>query len=119
DRRVARLVDRVVDLAAESVERGDGAAPLRRQEQERVVEARTALRRLLLAVLVGSHRIESARESISGQSQARSTGRCLNTSPLARSIFCRMRRPPWTTVRISRPILPGSARSAPWSREIG
>ena len=42
--RVGDLVDDVVDFAAERVERGDRAPPLRRQEQEAVVEARAALR---------------------------------------------------------------------------
>ena len=55
-RRRSTLVDDVVDFAAEGVQRRDRAAPLRRQEQEAVVEARAALRGLLLAVLVGRHR---------------------------------------------------------------
>ena len=54
-RRVADLVHDVVDFAAEGVDRGDRAAPLGRQEQERVVEARAAGRGLALAVLVGRH----------------------------------------------------------------
>ena len=52
---IGHLVDDVVDFAAERIERGDRAAARRRQEQEAVVEARAALRGLLLAVLVGCH----------------------------------------------------------------
>ena len=55
DVRLAHLVDDVVDFAAERVQRGDRAPARRRQEQEAVVEARAALRRLLLAVFVGRH----------------------------------------------------------------
>src|SRR6266536_3006096 len=55
DAGVYRLVDDVVDLAAERVERRDGASAFGRQEQEAVIEARAALRRFLLAVLVGGH----------------------------------------------------------------
>ena len=46
---------RVVHFAAEGVQRGDRAAPLRRQEQEAVVEARSAGGGLVLAVLVRGH----------------------------------------------------------------
>jgi hypothetical protein len=49
------MVDGIVDLAAERVQRGDRPAPLVRQEQEAVVEAGAALNGLLLAVFVGRH----------------------------------------------------------------
>src|SRR5690606_9418125 len=61
--RIAAFIDDVVDLAAESVERGDGAALFRWQEEERVVEAGTALGRFLLAVFVGRHRARSGRRA--------------------------------------------------------
>ncbi len=57
--RIRNLVDDIVDLAAERVERRDRAAPLGRQEQEAVVEARAAAGRLLLAVLVRRHAARS------------------------------------------------------------
>src|SRR2546426_12195898 len=38
--RIGGFVDDVVDFPAEGVQRGDGAAPLAREEQERIVEAR-------------------------------------------------------------------------------
>ena len=83
------FVDDVVDLAAERVERGDRAAPRRRQEQEAVVEARAALRGLLLAVLVGRHAAAALRARTTSASRtrrrtsraSRSTGRRANTSP--------------------------------------
>src|SRR5439155_6715364 len=53
--RIRRFVDHIVYFPAEGVERSDGAPPLRREEQERVVEARAARGRFLLAVLVGGH----------------------------------------------------------------
>jgi hypothetical protein len=53
---VLAFIDHVIDLAAEGVQRGD-RSPLRRwQEEEAVIEARTAAGGLLLAVFVGSHR---------------------------------------------------------------
>ena len=60
---IGDFVDDVVDFAAERVERGDRAPPLRRQEQEAVVEARAALRRPLLAVFVGRHAAPPGRAS--------------------------------------------------------
>src|SRR5690606_22679339 len=44
--RVGRFVDDVVDLATERVERGDGAPSRWRQEQEAVIETRSAARGL-------------------------------------------------------------------------
>ena len=86
-RLVADLVDDVVDLAAEGIERGDRAAPFRRQEQEAVVEARAAARRLVLAVLVRRHerlaclaRQVSALRSRAGASRQPSLGRAAATS---------------------------------------
>ena len=117
DGRIRHLVDDVVDLAAERVERGDRAAPRRRQEHEAVVEARAALRRLLLAVLVGCH-AAALREGTSAwyatahQSRARSTGRRANTSPSTASMRARMRRPPSITADSSRPRRHGSARAS-------
>src|SRR6266496_2738424 len=61
-RRLARLVHGVVDFAAKGIEGRDRVPALRRQEQERIVEARAALRCFLLTVFVRSHRITSARE---------------------------------------------------------
>jgi hypothetical protein len=55
DARVGHLVDHVVDLAAEGVERRDRGAARRRQEQEGVVEAGAAARGLVLHVLLGGH----------------------------------------------------------------
>ncbi len=52
---VAALIHHVVHLPTVGVEGGDRAAFFRRQEQEAVVEARAALRRLVLAILVGAH----------------------------------------------------------------
>ena len=49
------IVHGVVHFAAKGVQRGDGATAFLRQEQEGVVEAGAALRRLVLAVFVGSH----------------------------------------------------------------
>ena len=109
-RRVGALVDDVVHLAAERVERGDRAPPLRRQEQEAVVEARAAAARPCCWQYSSGVIADSAvpaRHSMRSQSEPRSTGRWRNTSPRTRSIFSRMRRPPWTTMRISRPMRPG------------
>ena len=53
--RVGAFVDDVIHLPAEGVERGDGAAARWRQEEEAVIEAGPALRRLLLAVFVRCH----------------------------------------------------------------
>src|SRR5687768_7478177 len=111
DLGVAHLVGDVVDLAAEGVERGDRAAPLGREEQEAVVEARAALGGFLLAVVVGVHRsIAFAR--ILAQSHLPSTGRWRKTSPAAASILSRIAAPPWTVARISRPRRPGSAHAS-------
>src|SRR6266850_1255004 len=92
--RIARLVHRVVHFAAEGVEGGDRAPAFGRQEEKRVIKARSALRGFVLAVFVGSHCITSARASISGQSQGRNTGRRRKTFPRARSSFSRILRPP-------------------------
>ena len=81
--RIGHFVDDVVDLAAERVQRGDRAPARRRQEQEAVVEARPALRRLLLAVLVGRHR------AIGAPGCARSGHAPWDGPPL-------MRHPRWT-----------------------
>src|SRR5260221_381494 len=91
---IARLVHRVVPLAAEGVERGDRAPAFGRQEEERVIKARAALRGFVLAVFVRSHCFTSARASISGQSQGRNTGRRRKTFPRVRSSFSRILRPP-------------------------
>src|SRR6266513_2654090 len=101
-----RFVDHIVHFPAEGVERRDGAAPLCREEQERVVEARAARGGLAPAVLVGRH---IARASSKGQSNPRSTGRRRNTSQSAFSIFFRIRSPPWMVARISSPTRPGRA----------
>ncbi len=55
DTGIARLVDRVVDLATEGIEGRDRLPLFGRQEQEAVVETRAAPRGLLLAILVGGH----------------------------------------------------------------
>src|SRR5260370_8812974 len=47
--RVGGLVDDVIDLAAEGVQRRDRAPALGRQEEKREVEARSALARFLLS----------------------------------------------------------------------
>ena len=117
DGGIRHLVDDVVDLAAERVERGDRAAARRRQEQEAVVEARAALRGLLLAVLVGCHAAAiragtSAWYATAHQSRARSTGRRANTSPSTASMRSRMRRPPAITADSSSPRRHGSARAS-------
>src|SRR6185503_7455329 len=103
---VGAFVDDVVDLAAKRIERGDRAAPIRRQEQKAVIEARPAGDRLLLAVFVSVHGFsscellgcgghgQSARASMSGQSNGRSTGRWRKTSPPTRSIFSSILAPP-------------------------
>src|SRR5690349_10781433 len=111
-RSIARLVDGVVDLAAERVQRGDGAPALWREEQERVIEARAALRCFLPAVFVWRHRASTARPKMSGQSNAVSTGRCRKTSPRALSSLSRILNPPCTTARISRPMRPGRRRAS-------
>ena len=122
--RVAHLVDDVVHLAAERVERGDRAPARRRQEEEAVVEARPARGGLLLAVLVRAHWTtlcadalrgnsrsgrpgalmpsssragKTARHATAAQSTGPRTGRRRNTSPCTRSIRARMRRPPAMT----------------------
>jgi hypothetical protein len=74
---IGGLVDDVVDLPAEGVERGDRPAPLGRQEEKGIVEARAARGGLLLAVLVGRH---TALRKSSGQSKALSLGRRRKTS---------------------------------------
>src|SRR5205814_9679898 len=50
--RIHAFVDDVVHLAAEGIERSDGAPALGREKEKRVVEARAARGGLLLAVLV-------------------------------------------------------------------
>ncbi len=52
---VGAVVDCIVDLAAESIQRRDGASPLCRQEQEAVIKTGSALSGLLLAVIVWGH----------------------------------------------------------------
>src|SRR5258708_16350552 len=52
DRRIARLVHRVVDLPAEGVERGDRAPALERQEKERVIKPPAAVRGLVAAIFL-------------------------------------------------------------------
>ena len=107
--RVGDLVDDVVDLAAERVERGDRAPPLRRQEQEAVVEARAALRRLCWQYSSGVMRrlrdgrgdagAEGRRASRATRAQSvrESFGRRRKTSPPAASMPSRMRWPPAST----------------------
>src|SRR5690606_30070326 len=56
-RRVGTFVHHVVYLAAERVQRGNGAPALGRQEQERIIKTRTALGGLFLAVLVRRHKL--------------------------------------------------------------
>jgi len=56
---IRALVHYVIHFAAERVKRGDRAPPLRRQEQEAVIKARSALRSLVLTVLFGRHRYAS------------------------------------------------------------
>src|SRR5690242_15363779 len=85
--RLGALVHHVVDLPAERVERRDRAAALGGQEQERVIEARPARRRLLLAVLVGCHKALKKR---SGQSKGPRTGRRRNMSYPACASFSRI-----------------------------
>ena len=118
-RRSVDLVDDVVDLAAERVQRGDRAPPLRRQEQEAVVEARAALRGLLLAVVVGRHAGDAApADGARGGDACRrrqpvgrvSAGRRRKTSPPTASIRSRMRWPPASTPPISRPRAPRQRR---------
>src|SRR4029078_5146546 len=75
--RVGAFVHYVVHLAAEGVQRGDGAPALRRQEQERIVETRSAGRGLALAVLVRTH---SALAKSRGQSNHLCWGRWRNMS---------------------------------------
>ncbi|KAG0778344.1 hypothetical protein G6F22_011289 [Rhizopus arrhizus] len=84
-RRIGAFVDHVVHFAAIRVQRGDRAAAFRRQEQERVVEAGTALGGFLLAVFVRGHRLGRAcylieRHSMMAQSLAPNSGRFMNTS---------------------------------------
>ena len=117
DVRVGHLVDDVVDLAAERVERRDRAAPWRRQEQEAVVEARAALRRLLLAVLVGRHAERPVAERAPG-TQPCTSPRCAapgaartRRRPTA-SMRSRMRRPPAITADSSSPSRHGNARTS-------
>ncbi len=113
--RIGRLVDDIVDFAAERVERGDRAPPLRRQEHEAVVEARAALRGSLLAILVGRHATPPgwatrwrrggniASRATRAQSVRESFGRRRKTSPPVASIPSRMRWPPAMTPDNSRP----------------
>ena len=105
---VASLVDHVVHLAAERVQRGDGAPALRRQEEEAVVEARAARGGLLLAVFVGRHSGPDAEHAAASRTRAAPGGGGTRRSP-PRSIFSRMRSPPCTIARISRPMRPGQA----------
>src|SRR5690606_37808239 len=55
DIRVVDLVDDVVDLAAERVQRGDAVAFARRQELEREIEARAAARDFVAAIFDRRH----------------------------------------------------------------
>ncbi len=52
---VGAFVHHIVHLAAKGIQRGDGAALVRWQEQEAVVEAGAAFCGFVLAILVGSH----------------------------------------------------------------
>src|SRR6185503_9682625 len=108
DPEVVTFVHHVVHLAAECVKGGNRAAAIRGQEKKAVIKARAARHGPLLAVLVGTHRIE--RNSMSGQSRRPSTGRKRKTSPPACSIFSSMRAPPAMIMRISRPIRPFNTR---------
>src|SRR5258708_2891175 len=105
--RVRGFVDGVIDLTAEGVQGRDGGPALGGQEKKRVVEARAAGRCFLLAILIGIH---IALRSSRGQSKARRTGLRRKTSYPAASVFSRIRNPPWTVARISRPMRPGSLR---------
>jgi hypothetical protein len=53
--RIAALIDNVIDLAAESVQRRNCLPPLRGQEKKAVVKAGAALRCFLLAILFRRH----------------------------------------------------------------
>src|SRR4051812_3218351 len=119
---IAAFVYDIIDFTTESVERGDCAAPRRRQEQEAVVKTRAALRRFFLAIFVGSHsnvlcssvrdrgRAITAWAVINNQSCGRSTGRESKTSYRAFAILVRMRSPPAIIMRISSPTRPFSTR---------
>jgi hypothetical protein len=85
DAGVAAFVDDVVDFAAERVERGDRAAPLRRQEQEAVVEARAAGAALSWQYWSGSSCEQGAPNHVEPVG-GRSTGRRRKTSPPTASI---------------------------------
>src|SRR5437867_5309666 len=56
DAWIGNLVDGVVDLTAERIQRGDRAPLLRRQKAKAVVEARAALGSFLLTIGVRRHR---------------------------------------------------------------
>ena len=75
DRRIAGLVDCVVDLAAIRVQRGDRLPPHRRQEKKAVVEARAAGTGPVTAVFLRRHGISVARATMRIQSDPRRTGR--------------------------------------------
>ena len=106
--QVLALIDDVVDLPAKGVERGDRPPPVRGQEHEAVVEARSARSGLLLAVFFRSHLVRlfrkprfshsshmsNERPPMSNQSVGPRRGRCRNTSPLTRCMRSRMRSPP-------------------------
>ena len=120
------LVDDVVDLAAERVQRDDPAAPFRRQEQEAVVEARAAVRGLLLAVVVGRHLSERYTPAAVAAGRPRGFGRtgdavgsgnpaaAVRTRPPGRGAAGRGRRAPTARRASSRgrpaPGAPGTRR---------
>ena len=134
--RVGDVVGDVVDLAAEGIEGRDRGAAWRRQEQERVVEARPARRGLLLDVLLRAHgalgrsrnpgvprsararrgRIDKARHAIHGASRQPRIGRVARVAPCRRSVRSRMRSPPCTTRRSSQA---GAARQGVHQRGAG
>src|ERR1022692_6972 len=111
DCRIEGLVDRIVDFAAERIERDNRAPPLGRQEAKAVIEARAARGVLLFAISVGVHEDQGnkARADIAAQSPRDSIGRWRNTSPLTASIERRMRKPPATTILSSSLSLSGNA----------
>jgi hypothetical protein len=122
-------------LAAEGVEGGDGAAPVRRQEAEAVIEAGAAGGGFVLAVGVAigvgvqvhsmpalqrhCRRSGPGRRDLPGTGRARgscsaslsiaSLGRWANMSPRLSCNCARMRSPPRMIRRISRPMRPFSA----------
>ena len=55
DAGIRTFVHHIIDFTAVGIQRGDGAAALRRQEQKAVVEAGAALHGFLLAIFGGRH----------------------------------------------------------------